>query len=244
MDCIPIAVLVCTIIFYDFIGYCDCTQQLSDCETYNSKAAHESPDISTKCHMLAEADECLKTFGIDCPTSLSYLLLNSYVKEQYLSNNCSRFNGSQPQPPTVTGPPSTVECTPQLLRMPENSDTIDVKKLSSPVTEPKNSLSNTLCTQHYYPVLRHCSFFSFSHLRPFGIDDIETCALPGKWYLLAHPDVIIEVTGAADSSLSPFTKLEKVQIILKHLRYYTFTQLHLGFFSLSNEIHDHNTLFI
>ena len=54
-----------------------------------------------------------------------------------------------------------------------------------------------------------------SHLRPVKFlgrnDGIQTCSLPGSWYLFHHRDLIVEVEGLADQPPSEHTQLNKVQ---------------------------------
>ena len=60
--------------------------------------------------------------------------------------------------------------------------------------------------------MQHCSMFTYSHIRPFGAygDSIQTCALPGSWYLIKHTNFSIEVESESESVDSPHTKLTKV----------------------------------
>ena len=109
----------------------------------------------------------------------------------------------------TTEPPTPMDCQPQLLSLPGNSNQVVVEDLSMAVTDPKDSLNNPLCGRHEYPTLRHCSLFAHSHLRPFHADDIRTCMLPGTWYLLNHRDVTIQVTGVSDDIQSSYTRIDK-----------------------------------
>lgn len=116
---------------------------------------------------------------------------------------------------TTTEPPTPMDCQPQLLSLPGNSNQVVVEDLSMAVTNPKDSLNNPLCGRHEYPTLRHCSLFTHSHLRPFHADDIRTCMLPGTWYLLNHRDVTIQVTGVNDDIQSSYTRIDKIEVTLK-----------------------------
>ena len=129
------------------------------------------------------------------------------------ANNCSTTDpttGPTNKTNTTEPPPINLDCQPQLLLLPGNSNQVVVEDLSMAVTDPKDSLNNPLCGIHEYPTLRHCSLFTNSHLRPFHVDDIRTCMLPGTWYLLNHRDVTIQVTGVSDDIQSSYTRIDKV----------------------------------
>ena len=174
--------------------------------------ANSNPSVT--CPALAAATKCLEI--ADCSQSFNFPLIafETELSKLYSDNNCSKFEPvtnetttDSPTPPPTEAPP-IIDCEPQLLTLPNNSDAIVIEKLSPPVVAPSGS--SVLCRQHYYPTLRHCSLFSYSHLRPFGSDQFQTCSLPGAWYLLKHQDVTIEVTGVSDDISSSFTKLQKV----------------------------------
>ncbi len=57
--------------------------------------------------------------------------------------------------------------------------------------------------------MRQCSMFTYSHLRPFQgyRTGLETCTVPGKWYLIHHNDltVVVESQALPDSTLTQLT---------------------------------------
>ncbi len=171
--------------------------------------------------IITETRDCIQLATADCPktTDIPLLAFEAELSSIY-SKNCiddvTNGNNTTPLPSTPETTPPIIECDSQLLSLPDDTDLIEVKEILLPITTPKDSLSNVLCTPHYYPTLRHCSLFSFSHLLSFGAEEFQTCSLPGAWYLLNHPDVTIEVTGVADDVNSQFTKLEKVIFLLLH----------------------------
>ena len=64
-------------------------------------------------------------------------------------------------------------------------------------------------------VLQHCSIFTFSHVRPFSrlvTGGIQTCSLPGSWFLLKHKDLSVEVDGEAERKGADYTRLRKVRM--------------------------------
>lgn len=62
--------------------------------------------------------------------------------------------------------------------------------------------------------LRQCSLFMDSQLRAFTSyrGGLETCSLPGTWYLLRHPSLSIEVEGSNLELGSNHTRLTKVNV--------------------------------
>lgn len=64
-------------------------------------------------------------------------------------------------------------------------------------------------------VLQHCSIFTFSHVRPFSrlvTGGIQTCSLPGSWFLLKHKDLSVEVDGERERIGDNYTRLRKVRM--------------------------------
>ena len=176
--------------------------------------SHFKQSSSTICSNIIDTKGCIELATIDCQgkTDIPLIAFKGELSRIYSSENCvDDTNTNNETTPTPPEPPNTIECDAQLLILPDNDDLIEVNELPLPVTTPEDSLLNVLCSPHYYPTLRHCSLFSYTHLRSFGSDEFQTCSLPGAWYLLKHPDVTIEVTGASDDINSPFTKLEKVR---------------------------------
>lgn len=111
-------------------------------------------------------------------------------------------------------PSSTISTIPSLSPVPSCQQKLPknfvMHDLNNATVHPSLSLINALCKQHSYHALRHCSLFTFSHLRPFEKDYIETCSLPGSWYLLHHPDVTIEITGGIKNTQSLYTNIDVV----------------------------------
>lgn len=162
------------------------------------------------CLYIEQARACLQ--DSNCQSfDFNVIQMNNYLNDDFDKHNCSQFTSptssttptTQHLPTPTTQPPSP--CKPKL---PQNASVID---LGEAVTRPTISLVNRLCSQHSYKALRHCSLFTYSHLRPFGQKNIQTCTLPGSWLLLRHSDVTIEVTGGIENNAaSSYTKIEKV----------------------------------
>ena len=68
------------------------------------------------------------------------------------------------------------------------------------------------CVVYEPEELQHCSLFGFSTLRAFRSyrSGLETCNIPGSWYLLRHPTVTVEVEGRASGLDFDHTVLSKV----------------------------------
>ncbi len=62
--------------------------------------------------------------------------------------------------------------------------------------------------------MRQCSMFAYSHLRPFEgyRTGLETCTVPGKWYLINHPELSVIVESEAVSDSSTLTQLTMVSL--------------------------------
>lgn len=181
-----------------------------ECETkYLADTAAKNITQLYHCLYIEQARACL--LDSNCQShNFNVLQMNLYLNDDFDKHNCSQFTSPTSSttstthlPTPTTQPPST--CEPKL---PQNASVID---LGDAVTWPTLSLVNRLCSQHSYKALRHCSLFTYSHLRPFGQKNIQTCTLPGSWFLLRHSDVIIEVTGGIENNVaSSYTKIEKV----------------------------------
>ena len=189
---------------------------------------------SLLCLYVEIAENCYDQETEDCvvplvSSKLFFNKLNMYSEK----NNCSTTE-TTPTPTTATPsgptnenittePPTPMDCQPQLLKLPDNSNQVVVEDLKMAVTDPKDSLNNPLCKRHEYPTLRHCSLFTNSHLRPFHADDIRTCMLPGTWYLLNHRDVTIQITGVSDGIQSSYTRIDKVGCYVPNKLTFAFT---------------------
>lgn len=78
---------------------------------------------------------------------------------------------------------------------------------------PKHQLSDD-CAPPREDALRQCSLFMDSQLRAFNSSRVglETCSLPGAWYLLHHHHLSIEVEGTNMEPSSNHTRLTRVNI--------------------------------
>ena len=86
--------------------------------------------------------------------------------------------------------------------------------MSRPEIEPPAGLS-TLCTSPLTSTsLTQCSLFIDSQLRAFSNyrNGLETCSIPGKWYLLHHPSLTVEVEGVTMEPGSDHTRLAKINV--------------------------------
>ena len=184
-------------------------------DNYSAQVTEQTKPVFI-CLYITQAELCIENAGC---TGIDFALsaFKSDLSKDYETNNCSDYVNPTPSTTTemssttlVPSPPPSVICEPELPKVPNESNPIQVEELPRPITVPTDSLKNTLCAQHYYPTLRHCSIFSNSHLRPFHEETIQTCSLPGSWYLLKHPDITIEVTGVVDSIQSNITRINKV----------------------------------
>ncbi len=67
------------------------------------------------------------------------------------------------------------------------------------------------CAINRPDAMSHCSMFTYSHLRSFRgyRTGLETCTVPGEWYLLKHSaiSVIVESEAVPGSNLTQLTKV-------------------------------------
>ena len=163
------------------------------------------------CPIIEEALNCLDRDV--CASSTAALLTRENVQDSYYDQNCST--------PTTT--PTLTPTTPTLLACPPPDSIPDTLSCNSLPEDCCPRLPNTTCdpVRSVEPasvlslpsgILQHCSVFSYSHVRPWGAygPRIDTCSLPGSWFLVKHSNFSIEVEASADSANSPYTKLDKV----------------------------------
>ena len=122
---------------------------------------------------------------------------------RFRNSNCTKVISPSTQ---ITEPSRTPGPTCQ-SKLPKN---FTVGDMNGATLHPVLSLTNPLCKKHSYHALRHCSLFTLSHLRSFGKENIQTCILPGSWYLLHHPDITIEIYGGIKNSKSLYTNIDVV----------------------------------
>lgn len=168
-------------------------------------------------------EQYLMACQLDVLNSLSYDVISVMsaivTTSKLLPNNDEQSmdlsgSGTEAQPTSSTAVPSTSpQATPPPLDCTHLSNTSpDVQILPEPVTQlDPNSLTG-LCASHEPKAgaLRQCGMFTYSHLRPFNSDSIQTPFLPGTWVLLQYEGLLVEVTGEVDPTSSVFTKLAEV----------------------------------
>lgn len=72
------------------------------------------------------------------------------------------------------------------------------------------------CRMEPAPVtMRQCSMFTYSHLRPFEgyRSGLETCTVPGQWYLINHPELSVIVESEAVPDSTTLTQLTMVSTL-------------------------------
>lgn len=183
-----------------------------DCKTaYMENTGGNITDMF-RCLYIVSAQGCLNEVQPRClGINLEMKIFEFHINKDFASYQCSNYTPT-PSVPTsssiVTPNPSSIpSCTGMLPK----TASVTVKNPSIATYRPALSLINALCKPHSYHALRHCSIFTYTHVRQFN-GSHQTCTLPGSWYLLRHSDVIIEVTGGARSDSMTYTRIDKVLI--------------------------------
>lgn len=182
-----------------------------------------------RCPLLQNTLDCLETHLCSGFTSQ---LLKGHLKEQMDAFMCqpsfslvptvtsTSVVWPTPSPPSCPSYPHTLpcdrplgDCCPRLPPvLPPDCDL--VQDLGTPGLQPPPALPECSVPESDRVTLQHCSMFTYSHVRPFGAYDqgIQTCSLPGSWYLLKHPHFSVEVStdGERVSSSYGHTTLSKV----------------------------------
>ena len=156
----------------------------------------------TSCDAIDEVLDCYSLNLNSCNSDFQIKLLLGKVYENLQALNCSTGNSNK----TVI----SLKCP----NVPDISDFNPSMIMSRPAIKPPADLP-TLCTMpHSFTSLRQCSLFMDSQLRAFSNyrKGLETCSIPGKWYLLRHQMLTIEVEGMNLESGSDHTRLTKINV--------------------------------
>ena len=163
----------------------------------------------TTCATLREIQQCLVNIPSPTPECRRTLLL-FLINHELDSNNCSSL---QPSLTPVVSPSPTPETPPSPSPSPTACPAIST---DPPVTlddaDTVPCPTSRECLLPPFSTMEHCSALTFSHVRPFKYhhSGIQTCSLPGAWYLLRHSSFSVEVEGEARAADSPLTVLKKV----------------------------------
>ena len=182
--------------------------QSGNCRTrYNSclaleREADKAEVLDTQCSLRNDTIHCLKPIKDDS-NCLPMLLqvsthLNTEIKEfcQFCHHNSSTHcDPPAPPLPTVSPtPPPEENCSSLPSSYPIGNHDLGVPSLVPPPTSRD-------CTMSHYATFhrQQCSIYTLSHIRSFGDRkrNVETCFLPGWWYLMKHQWLEVVVKGEA-----------------------------------------------
>ena len=145
----------------------------------------------------AEVETCgsINT-ALNCidPCGFSITRINFEAQLNENLKNCS-------EEVTTTPPP----CDSQL---PDFDDNMDVMKLEDPIIIYRSS-SDSVCSQDLMDDKSHCSMFTYSHIRQFSHNTIQTCSVSEQKSLIDNSKLSILVTADTDGE-SAYTNLQKV----------------------------------
>ena len=195
-----------------------CRQQLEQCHLLNQ---NEHSEMEDKCRNWLEVVDCANEyFQSSCVSNgITVGFIKNRAIANYCTNNCSSASTEEQCRDTIS-PPPTSDPTPE--RRPSNCSSLPSAVSPDPLGDPSFTFtpSSPECTLPpnltYYR--QHCSVFSLSHVRPFGDRSlgVETCSLPGKWFLFKHEhlSVVIEGTHAEASGgyNYTYTYISKVNV--------------------------------
>ena len=140
------------------------------------------------CGSISRALNCID------PCGYSSLRIN-FEKQLYESQvNCSEE--------VTTAPPP---CESQL---PDFDDDMEIMELEDPIIS-YGSNSDSVCSPDLTNDKSHCSMFTYSHIRQFSHNTIQTCSVSGQKDLINNAKLSILVTADTDSE-SAYTNLQKV----------------------------------
>ena len=113
---------------------------------------------------------------------------------------------------TPTTPPPFLPAVP--ICMPSGLIPANTTQQPADLAQPNiqsGAATDASCMRGSSKPLLHCSAFGYSHLRAFAAFSVQTCLLPGSWYLFKHQFLTVEISAVADLSIElPYTKITKV----------------------------------
>ena len=169
---------------------------------------------STSCETINAALDCYRNNQLVCDQQFGVSFRVAIAQTDQYNNGCI-----EPEEPTTVLPSdnnTTMTAldtpSPDLCPSLPNIHHSNLSLSMSTADISPSYLPSGECTMTQVDALRQCSLFMDSQLRAFTRDGLETCSLPGSWYLLRHPSLSIEVEGTSMELGSNHTRLTKVNI--------------------------------
>lgn len=147
---------------------------------------------SNICQSIANAEQCIIDNNCEDVISIQSINFNKQLNEDRAANDCF----------ATASPP----CTDQL---PVFNSSLSIMDLGDPIIDYKNS--DSLCSPNLATAKRHCSMFTYSHVRQFSQDTIQTCSVGVLQPLIDHAQLSILVSGVTDGQSSHYTNLKEVR---------------------------------
>ena len=186
----------------------DCRRHYTSCVNIEN-AANEAEVLEVQCSLRNDTIHCLKQAKDDFNCIPLIIQVSSHLSNEIgeFCQLCHRNSTTNCDP---TAPPEPIPSpapspTPDPTNSPENCSSLPPSYPSSnhnlgapSLTPPPTSRD---CTMPYYKTFhrQQCSAYTLSHIRSFGDRrrSVETCFLPGWWYLLKHQWLEVAVRGEA-----------------------------------------------
>ena len=160
-------------------------------DEYNRTVTEQPSSI---CDSIATAETCIS----DCSLNIPHFNFERQLNEDSANNHCTEV--------TTTQPP----CEGSL---PDYNSNLEIMELEDPIISYQ--VPESPCIQNTSKDKRHCSMFTYSHIRQFSRNTIQTCSVGMLHTLINLPNKLaIMVTAVANSQLSQYTKLQEVRQLL------------------------------
>ena len=201
-----------------FIDCYECitiTGHAFDCNLDCFRAYQLGQEPVTSCKVVSDAINCY--WENRCYLAFSVDTLFLLANDDATRLNCTAEPEENPSEPSEQTPlPPTISPCPIL---PSVALTDKPVAMPSPDVNLPSGLPKACAAPETHTIgqWNQCSFFMDSQLRAFSSyrQGLETCSIPGKWYMLQHPSLSIEVEGTnmtgMDSSLT-HTRLSKITV--------------------------------
>ena len=161
----------------------------------------------TTCDELTQVLECYDNYQQDCSANGQVRFLHQAAQHDFYTLDChlSEENGTNTTVSNVTQQHISDPC-------PIYPNNTVINPMNHASISPRFFPSG--CTESTLSSPKQCSLFMDSQLRAFDLyrNGIETCSLPGKWLLLQHSSLRIEVEGRNMELGSYHTRLTKINV--------------------------------
>lgn len=188
-----------------------CEKQYLD-QTASILLLNSTNSSDALCQLAVQTLLCLSV--ATCPPSpspISSVGLFRINVQDAQNKYCGYVETPTTPPPFLPAVPILSSCVPPGL-VPANTTT-QPANLAQPNIQ-SSAATDASCLRVSSKPLLHCSAFGYSHLRAFAASSIQTCLLPGSWYLFKHQLLTVEVSAVADMEIEvPYTRIHKVLLV-------------------------------